>query len=247
MESITTGLIINEVTTCIVALLFFLVAMIYKYLMNIAPTETSQRIYRYLFTAWIFFTLTYVLLFIRNLIMDETLNIWINKIDTALTAIGALFLYVFMGELFGTSKAKKIFTILGIGEAIIATAVYVGWPSFTTETSDYGVEVIPPQEVLIIVLALILLIIVLFVFTAIYLGMRTEKPELKRRITLVSTCYSIWWVFQLIEAGGILVTMLGGVGMIITRAILSILAFVIIYVWAGRTKFVEALKSIMHL
>ena len=193
-----------------------------------------------------FFTLTYALLFIRNLIADVEINIWINKIDTVLTAVGSLFLYMFMGELFGTSRARRIFLVLGICEAIIATVVYVGWPGFTATSSEYGIEVIPPKEVLLIVLILILMIIILFIFTAVYLGIKIEKPELKRKIALVSICYSVWWIFQLIEAGGILVEKLGGVGMIITRSILSVLAFIIIYVWVGKTKFLEAIRGLIR-
>jgi len=133
----------------------------------------------------------------------------------------------------------------GICEAIIAIVVYVGWPGFTTASSEYGIEVVPPKEVLLTVLILILMIIVLFIFTAVYLGIKVEKPELKRKIILVSICYSVWWVFQLIEAGGILVEMLGGIGMIITRSILSVLAFIIIYVWAGKTRFLEAIRGLI--
>ena len=247
IEEFTTGLIINEVTTLVLVVLFLMVALIYKYLKDSAPSETSRRIYRYLFLAWLFFTLTYALLFIRNLILDEAINIWINKIDTSITAIGALFLYMFLGELYGSEKPKKIITALGIFEAIVATITYMFWPGFDAKPTEFGLEVIPPKTVLLIVLALILLIIVIFLFTAAYLGIKTEKPELRKRIISVSISYTIWWIFQLIEAGGILVELLGGIGMIITRAVLSILAFVIIYVWVGKEKFLEAVRGALHL
>jgi len=91
ISSFTTGLLINEITTAAISVLFLLVALIYRYLMMRAPSEASRRIYRFLWIAWMFFTLTYVLLFVRNLIIDVNINIWINKIDTALTAVGLFF------------------------------------------------------------------------------------------------------------------------------------------------------------
>lgn len=242
--AIMDGRLLNFTTTLMVVVSFFIVVYIYNFLRKKVTSEVAKRVYTYLVIAWIFFTFTYILALARNPIDDVVVNIWINKVDTAITAIGAAFLFMFLGELYGSKRFKVAFSLIGYVVATIVFVVYLFWPGFNAEVSEFGIEVIPPSIVKIIVLLGILTIVGSFLFTAIYFGVRVEKPELKRKVIYVSISYIVFWVFQLMEAGGILVEMSGGIGIIITRATLILMAFIIIIIWAGKEKFMEGLKSL---
>ena len=238
------GVLINQLTTLMLIVSYLVVTLTYRYLMNTAPSEKARTIFRYLIYAWVLFTLTYVLLFVRNMSSDATFNIIINKVDTAITAFGAIFLFFFMGELYESRTMRNIIVSIGVCVGAVATAVYLAWGGFYVESTEFGIEVIPPPFVGIVVLICIVVIISTFLFTSTYIGLRAVNPELRRRIVLVGVTYSVWWVFQLFEAGGFLIHLLGPLGMIINRIILAVLAFVLIIIWAGKHRFVEAIRSI---
>jgi len=238
------GLLINQLTTLMLIISYMVVVLTYRYLMNTAPSEKAGTIFRYLVYAWTLFTLTYILLFVRNMSSDIGLNIIINKIDTAITAFGAIFLFFFMGELYESRTMRNIMVCIGISVGLLASIVYIAYGGFEAESTEYGIEVIPPPFVGLVVLISIMIIIGSFLFTSVYVGLKTVNPKLKRRIVSVSIAYVVWWIFQLFEAGGILLHLMGSLGMIINRIILAVLAFILIIVWAGKQRFVEAIGSI---
>ncbi|MEX0567955.1 MAG: hypothetical protein Q6363_002205 [Candidatus Njordarchaeota archaeon] len=240
------GYLLNLATTLMVVISFLMVVYIYNFLRKKVASEVARKVYTYLVIAWTFFTITYVFALIRNPIEDIAINIWINKIDTAVTAIGAAFLFMFLGELYGSKRFKIAFSIIGFIVASVVFVVYLFWPGFSAEASEFGVEVIPPSFVKIVVLCGILTIVGAFLFTAVYFSLKVEKPELKRKVIYVSISYIIFWIFQLMEAGGIMVEALGGIGIIITRITLVLMAFTIIVIWAGKDKFMEGLKSLFR-
>jgi len=223
---------------------YLIVALTYRYLMGVAPSEKAKTIFKYLVYAWGLFTLTYILLFIRNMSSDVVFNIIVNKVDTTITAFGAIFLFFFMGELYESRTMRNIIVGIGISVGISAAIVYMVYGGFKVEPTEYGMEVIPPPFVSLFVLICIIIIICCFLFTSVYVGLRTVNPELRRRIVSVSIAYSVWWIFQLFEAGGVLLHLMGSLGMITNRIILAVLAFILIIIWTGKERFVEAIRSV---
>lgn len=239
------GIIINQITTLMIIFSYTIVVLIYHYLARTAPSEKAKASYKNLVYAWLLFTLTYVLLFIRNMSTSADFNIFINKINTASTAFGAIFLFFFLGNLYESKRSKKIMGSLGLAVGILTSIVYIAFGDFRAEETPYGIEVIPPPIVKLVVLLGIIVIIGSFLFTSFYLGIKTINPVLKRKIALVSMFYSAWWVFQLFEAGGILLDIMGPGGMLLNRIVLAIFAFIIILVWAGKLRFIEALRALV--
>lgn len=240
--------IINQFTSLLLFISFGIVAGIYKYLMKQAPSETSKRIYKYLVIAWLCFTFTYVILFIRNFFPPswKDAHRWVNKFDTSITSFGITWLFMFLGELYASKKPKRTIQIVGWCTGLIGAFIYSLSPGLEPESTAYGVEVVLSSIAEITALTVILAIMLAFVATILYFQLAVVS-KLEKKITLVSITYIIFWIFQLSEAGGLLFWILdsagfGGLGMVINRVMLILTAFLTIIVWAGKQKFNEAIR-----
>lgn len=248
----TIGIIINQVSTCLLAFSFLTVASVYNSLRNKAPEGRGKQIYKNLFLAWLCFSLTYIITFLRNLfpIVRPTIHIWLYRIDVVVSAVGGLFLFSFIGLIYHSERIKKVYTFFGIIITLAIFFLYLGWnifiptsSMFTTRVSRYGVEVIPPTVIRTMLFLLILTMISVFALTILIFNLKRVKPKIKRKVMKVNSSYILYWVWTLFEGAGTLTALLGGLGMIITRILLMSTGFLTILMWTGRKRFVKVIKA----
>lgn len=246
------GILINQVSTCILAISLFIVASVYHALRNEAPTGRGKQIYENMFLAWTCFSCTYILTFFRNFFPTTwpTMHIWLYRIDVAVSGIGGFFLFSFLGLIYHSERAKKIYSFLGKGITVTSLLLYLGWnfiiPTstiFTTTASRYGVEVIPPTIIRTLLFLMILTMISVFAFTIVVFHFKRVKPKIKRKVMWVNSSYIFYWIWTLFEGAGTLTTLLGGLGMILTRIVLICTGFLTIIVWTGKKRFIKVIKD----
>lgn len=248
-------LIINQITSFILFLAFLIVTLLYTYLKRKAPSNKAKRIYKYLAIAWTFFTLTYLSTFLRNFFPREgwdAIHIWAFKIEVAVSGVGVIWLFKFISELYNVKKWEHLFTLLGWGIGGSSFLLYLFWgattspPSgFSTEHYEAGVEIIPPFLLTIVLLSAILAIIISFLVTAVYFNLKLVRPEMQRKITLVSIAYIIFWIMQILEGMPILAETWGNLGMILTRGLLASMALISVITWVGKQNFVNTIRKLL--
>lgn len=243
-------LLLGQITILLVIIAFTIVTWTYYLLRTQVNSRKPKCTYTYLVIAWSFFTITYILLFFRKplSITHRELHILIYKAEVVVTGVNIGWLYMFLSEVYASRIQKYAMIVVGWGICILSSIFFFqsSMSKFGLNPTDFGTEVIPPYSARILIAIGLTAIVVAFIVTVIHLRLKLLNPELQKKIQRVGLSYTIFWVFQLFEAGGA-PTLFKGLGVVLTRIGLVIVAFLTIRAWAGKKMFRKALRELSPL
>lgn len=240
-------LIINQVTTFFLFLVFLLSSFVYNYLRTQAPSSSSRSLYKRLVIGWLALSFSPLFGLIRGFrpATYELYHIWGLKLSLFSGMIGIIWIFMFVGKLYESEWIRKTLYIVGwgIGLTPIILGIIASDRAFEIVPSDSGVEIILPDVLGLTSLVSFLSMIIVFGITLLYFNFQMIPSKLKKKITRVSLAYIVFWFSQILESGGILISHFMGFGMLLTRILIMISAFMTIIAWAGKKKFFEAFKN----
>ncbi len=237
--------LLNQLITIFNFSAYAIVAGTYFYLRKRTPSSTAHA-YTYLLLAWIFIAATPLPGIIRNTFPPTMphVHIWSLKLSMVACAFAFAWQYMFIGNFYVNPLLRYLFYLLGWLVTVPLNFLSILRNNFTIESSSAGIEVILSPFAFFTTLLAWSLLLGSFAITMIYVHRHLVDKRIKAKVIKVFSTYIVFWLLYLGESFGLLFSLMGGIGILLIRLILGIMAFITIIIWSGKRIFRDALSNL---